>query len=122
MRVVEIVYEEEIDSFGLGIGEVVEIVKEVLEKNNEGNGIKIYLDDWTETALRFCVKKHMKNMRNSEFYTYAENEMNKALSEVWKRLRRYSEIKPFLHIYSKNGNGTGEIREIFEKAGIEVIS
>jgi len=119
MRVVEIVFEEEINSFGLSLGEVVEIVKEVLEKNNEGNGIKIYLDDWTETALRFYVKKHTKNMRNSEFYTYAENEMNKVLLEIWKRLRRYSEIKPFLTIYNRNGNSN---REIFEKAGIEVIS
>ena len=119
MKAVEIVFEEEINSFGLSLGEIVEIVKEVLEKNNEGNGIKIYLDDWTETALRFCVKKHTKNMRNSEFYTYAENEMNKVLSEIWKRLRRYSEIKPFLAIYSRNGNSN---REIFEKTGIEVIS
>ena len=119
MRAVGIVYEEEINSFGLSLGEIVEIVKEVLEKNNEGNGIKIYLDDWTETTLRFCVKKHMKNMRNGEFYTYAESEMGKVLSEIWKRLRRYSEIKPFLAIYSKNRNSN---REIFEKAGIEVIS
>jgi len=119
MKAVEIVFEEEINSFGLGIGEVVEIVRGVLEKSNEGNGVKIYLDDWTENALRFCVKKHTKRMRNSEFYTYAENEMNKVLSEIGKRLRRYSEIKPFLHIYSRNGNSN---REIFEKAGIEVIS
>ena len=119
MKAVEIVFEEEINSFGLSLGEIVKIVKSVLEEKNEGNLVRIYLDDWTETTLRFCVKKHTKNMRNSEFYTYAENELNKVLSEIWKRLRRYSEIKTFLAIYSKNGNGN---REIFEKAGIEVIS
>lgn len=108
-----------INSFGLRPDEVVEIVKRALKENNEGNGIKIYLDDWTESSLRFCVKKHMKHMSNSEFYTYAENEVNKVLSKIQRRLEKYSSIKPFLTIYNRNGNSN---REIFERAGIGVIS
>jgi len=48
MRVVEVVFKEEIKTFGLGIGEVVEIIKETVREMNdrEGYSIAIELRDW----------------------------------------------------------------------------
>ena len=124
MRVVEIVYEGELKTFGLEIGEVVEIVKETAK---ELDGVRVSLEDWDENGkFRFSVKMHPGSTwleeHPKDFMDVAVREFNNFFEKLENRLKYYSSIKPFLHIYSKNGNGTGEVREIFEKAGIEVIS
>ena len=121
MRLVEVVFEEELKTFGLEIGEVVEIVKETAK---ELDGVRIHLEDWDENGkFRFSVKmlpgstwleEHPK-----DFMNVAVREFNNFFEKLKNGLEYYSLIKPFLAIYSKNGNSN---RDLFEKAGIEVIS
>jgi len=129
MRVVEVVFEEEIKTFGLEIGEVVEIVREAVREMNdrEGYSIAIELRDWfvrdgteylnIELAIK-AVSSYIKENKD-DFLRKSESVVSKLLENLNKRLEYYNAIKPFLHIYSKNGNSN---REIFEKAGIEIIS
>ena len=128
MRVVEIVFEEKFKYFGLEIGEIVEIVRDVANKRDD---IEICLEDWDENGkLRFAIRmkpgyNYLEQMPHA-LMKKVVSEFSKFIEDVESRLYQYRKIKPFLHIYSKN-NGVGEVksnqvREIFEKAGIEVIS
>ena len=131
MRLVEIVFEAEIKTFGLEFEEVVEIVKESI---GEGDRFDITLDDWEqikqredEEARLFCkfavsLAAGFKYIGNSpgEFLRKAIEELKEVLDDIGRKLEYYSMIKPFLNIYSRNGrNG---IRNVFEEKGIEVIS
>ena len=128
MRAVEVVFEEEFKYFGLEIGEIVEIVREVANKQDD---IEICLENWDENGkLRFAIRmKPGYNYLEETPHTFvkkAVEKFNKFIEDVESRLYQYRKIKPFLHIYSKN-NGVGEVksnqvRDLFEKAGIEVIS
>jgi len=120
MRVVEVVFEEELKTFGLEIGEVVEIVKETAK---EVDNVRIHLEDWDEYGtFRFSVKIPVSKWLEEhpkDFMDVAVRELNNFLEKLENRLRYYYTIKPFLAIYSRNGNSN---REIFEKAGIGIIS
>jgi len=121
MRVVEIVFEEELETFGLEIGEVVEIVRETAK---ELDGIRISLEDWDENGkFRFAVRtgagRSYLEEQPGSFVGHATEKMKEFFEKLENRLKYYHTIKPFLAIYSRNGNSN---REIFEKAGIEVIS
>ena len=127
MRVVEVVFETEIKTFGLSADEIYEIVKEEIGK---GDSFDIVLDDWDwehkngNMVCKFAVSsavgfKYIENSP-SEFLRRAIEELKVVLDDIGRKLEYYSMIKPFLAIYSKNGrNG---IREVFEEKGIEVIS
>ena len=123
MRLVEIVFEAEIKTFGLSVDEVVEIVKETIE--NTRNGIVCKIDDWNETGkFRFSVKAENGleyiGRDPKEFAEFAKGKLEEIMKTAEKKLEYYSMIKPFLNIYSRNDkNG---IREVFEEKGIEVIS
>ena len=117
MRLVEVVFEEEINSFGLSEEEIKEIARGVLAKR-EGNGVTIEIEDINIATISFRVVNKSWG-RNSDFLETAMTELDKILKDIMSKLKHYSSIKPFLAIYSRNGNSN---REIFEKAGIEVIS
>ena len=107
MRVVEIVFEERINRFGLSLDEVVEIVRKTIEEFNDGNGIKIELRDWNEDCnFEFAVKSKIIEVSTE----IAEEKLKTVYNSIIEKLRFYSSIKPFLHLYSKNGNS----REIFK--------
>ena len=118
MRAVEIVFEEELKTFGLSEKEIEEIAKEILARREEENGVTIEIEDINIATISLRVVNKSWG-RNSDFLETAVIELDKILREIKSKLEYYSSIKPFLAIYSRNGNSN---REIFEKAGIEVIS
>jgi len=70
-----------------------------------------------ELAIK-AVSSYIKENKD-DFLRKSESVVSKLLENLNKRLEYYNAIKPFLVVYSKNGNSN---RDLFEKAGIEVIS
>jgi len=121
MRLVEMVFEKKLDCLGLGVGEVVEIIKKVA---SETDNISVQLDRWDEEGnFRFVVRAAagQSYLENSpeDFVKYVTAEMRKFFKKLESEIMEYRHIKPYLAIYNKNGKSTVEV---FEKAGIDIIS
>jgi len=121
MRLVEVVFEKEIVCFGLKTKEIVEIAKKVMSETDD---IRVQLGGWDEKGnFRFVVRasagqSYLEN-HPEEFVKYAMREMEKFFKKLESKIMEYRHIKPYLAIYNKNGKSTVEV---FEKAGIDVIS
>jgi len=121
MRVVRVLFEEEIKMFGLSEEEVREIAGKVVRSYSKRNGQNWELNDVRTSECQIAIEC---NGRFGCLPKFLEDVAKEIFKEIVQALEDYAYLKQFFIVYNNcNGhNGRSEAKEIMRKLGIPVIS